>query len=685
MRLGKMLMMALILALPVSGQTVDLTQTQLRAGLSQLAALLAADVPKNARWVLVSSERGRFGIFNREEDVFSAEGNAFLFDEKPGVEARIMTLFDGGFYPVKAASEDQDNTPAMGQEFRAQWKNADAAKDVGTAIDWLKKQAKDARSTGNSGGRDPFSGNRDDPAANFTVIQQTAISWAAMLWHTGLEAPALSLATAALEGTDEAGRGRLLDAIFTRSANQAYSMAMKDLGEHRDWTKLRDALDVLVKKFPLGWEQRDAVRVFHHHVTERAKLSAEPPLKTKTPLSADDQKTLLGWLKELEAGKRSPYGIWSLPLPQEQHDGTETETAFPRSVGLDAVPLLAGLLGDDTLTLVSSSGGRGGYDQHFWDSGGDEEDRLRNFYKSLQKPPTRANLAWATLRDVLPQELRNVQDEDLSELIPDVLAWHASVKDASVSELAISYVESGQRDEAVLAHAISTDDPKQLSRLEGAMLENVNIWDLSGLDPFVTKLGKQRGPSFLNKVRQKLEGDLVRYQSDAKEEARQRKQMEAALKRLEAAAAGEKKTLDLPALLAIAADFDPQVASDDQLEFQDAFQQIPKVMEKLSASTRIESVAKVLPDFKSPQFAAQMLEFVFDGDRKQIPALKPEEHKAVLEATKPHWQKILETESTDDNRSLQAQVLVRLQQLASNCSRPVIVEADSFVNVVSRS
>lgn len=666
MRVGKSLLLhACVVSLTSCGASnaADFSPQELRDGLGKLAALLATDVPRTARWVLVSNDQGRFGIFTREEDVFTSEGNAFVFDEKPGKEARIMVMYDGGIYPVKSEEQAPQDVDRR-RDFHASWKDADVAKDVVTAIDWLKKQAKDARSSSNSGGRDLFSANGEDSAANFKVIQQTAISWAAILWHIGQEAPAVSLATAALEGTDEAGRGKLLDAIFTRSANQAYSMAMKDFGEHRDWAKLRDALDVLVKKFPLGWEQRDAVRVFHHQVTERAKLSAEPSLKTKAALGAEDQRTLLGWLKELEGGKRSPYGIWSLPLPQEQRGGTETETAFPRSVGLAAVPLLAALLADDTLTLVSTGGGRGGYGEQFWDIGGDEEDRLRNFYKSLQKPPTRANLAWATLREVLPQELRNVQDEDLADVIPDILAWHASVKNASVAELAITYIESGQRNESVLAHAIETDDPKHLTRLEGAMLENVNIWDLSGLDPFVTKLGKQRGHSFLNKVRQKLEGDLVRYQSDAKEEARQRKQMDSALKRLEAAAAGEKKTLDLPALLAIAAKFDPQVAGDDQLEFQDAFQQIPKVMEKLAASTRIESIAKVLPDFKSPQFAAQMLEFVFDGDRQQLPALKPEEHKAVLEATKPHWQKILETEPTDDNRSLQAQVLVRLQELA---------------------
>lgn len=669
MRVGKSLLLHvcfIVLALlkPVLGD--DLSEAQLRDGLGRLAALLAADVPKNARWVLVSSERGRFGIFNREEDVFNSEGNAFLFDEKPGKEARIMVLYDGGIYPVKAVQDNgPEGFPEVRREFHATWKNAAAAKDVTTAIEWLKKEAK------NAGGANPNAdGNDNDPAAKYAASQQTALLWAALLLHTGQDAPALALASTALAGTDETRRKQLLDAFFQRLGNQAYGKVMQDFARHRDWARLRDALDALVKKFPLGWQKRDAVRVFHHHAAERAKLPAEPPLKTKTTLNAGDQKTLLAWLKDLEAGKQPPYDIWTLPLLAEE-DGeaaarsNETEAAFPRSSGLAAVPLLAALLADETLTLVGVNDRDGMYnDQHYWGSGQDEIERLRNAYRSLQKPPTRASVAWAALQRVLPQDLQRMEQENLADAIPEVLAWHASVKNATPADLALAYIESGQNDETLLAHAASTDDPKKLARLEGAMLESVDIWELNQLEPFVTKLGAQRGPPFLVKVRQKLEGDLSRYQSDAKQQERQRKQMETALKRLEAAAKGEKKTPDLQALLAIAANYDPETGGEDQMEVQDAFQQFPKVMQKLSAAVRIESIVKALPGFKSPQFAAQMLEFAFNGDGEKIPGLMPDEKKAVLETTKPHWQKLLESEPADENLRLHAQVVVHLQELA---------------------
>lgn len=674
MRVGKSLLLhACFVALtwqpPVHG--ADLSAAQLRDGLGRLAALLAAEVPQNARWVLVSSERGRFGIFDRQEDVFSTEGNAFLWDEKPGREARIMTLYDGGVYPVKAETGDSSqDAQYLRREFRATWKNADAAKDAAAAVAWLKKEAQ--KSAGavmtNSGGR--FSGDPDDAAAKYAASQQTALLWAALLLHTGQDAPALSLATTVLAGTDEARRKQLLDAFFDRLGNQAYAKVMQDFDKQRDWARLRDALDALVKKFSSGWAQRDAVRVFHHHVVERAKLPAAPPLKTQSPLVDDAQTALLAWLKELEAGKQPPYDIWTLPPPPAGEDGenepraNEAETAFPRSHGLAAVPLLAALLADDTLTLVGLNQ-HGNFQRHYFGGGGrDEAERLRGSYRSLQKPPTRADLAWSALQRVLPQDLQHGEREDLAEAIPDILAWHASVKNTTPADLALAYLESGQNDAAVLAHAVATDDPKKLARLEGSMLESVDIWDLNRLEPFIEKLGPERGPPFLVKVRQKLEGDLGRYQSDAAQQERQRKQMEAALKRLEATAKGEKKTLDLAALLAVLAAYDPMAENDDRFMLEEAYRQIPKVMQKLAAPARVEAIAKTLPGFKSAQFAGQMLEFAFDGDGEKMPALKPEEHQAVLTATRPYWQQILEVEPTDENLRLQTQVVIRLQTLA---------------------
>ncbi|MFO1482563.1 MAG: hypothetical protein U1F71_04280 [Verrucomicrobiaceae bacterium] len=676
MRFRSRLIRVFTLALACAGHawSADLTEAQLRDGLGRLATLLAADVPKDARWVLVSSERGRFGIFAQQEDVFNSEGNAFLFDEKPGKEARIMVMYDGNVYPVKAGGEAEPDDNAYSdqpREFRATWKNADVARDVAAAVEWLKKEAKNVKGGSNGRGNDPFGGTGDDDTASrYAASQQTALFWSALLLHTGHDAPAFALATTALAGTDEVKRKELLDAFFDRIAGRAYTRVMSDFAKHRDWSKLRDALAALIKQFPLGWQMRDAVRVFHHHVTERAKLAAAPPLKTKSPLADADQKTLLGWIKDLEAGKQLPYDIWTLPHPKGGPDEevsarqNPAETSFPRSQGLAAVPLLASLLADDTLTLVGL-GERSSYEGHFW-GGGDQDatEQLRSRYRSLQKPPTRSQLAWNALQRVLPQELQRTENDDLAEVIPDILSWHEHVKNGTPTDLALAYIESGNHDDSVLAHAANTDDPKKLARVEGAMIERVDLWDLNRMESFVVKLGPQRGPAFLAKVRQKLEDDLGRFQSDASQQERQRKQMESALKRLEAAAKGEKKTHDLKDILATAAQYDPESEDVDRMEIQDVFQQMPQAMKKLPAAQRYEAIAKALPDFKSPQFAAQMLSYFSRGDGEALPEFKPEERKTVLETTRPHWQKILDAEMTEERHFLTVQVVNMLQELA---------------------
>ncbi len=483
------------------------------------------------------------------------------------------------------------------------------------------------------------------------------------------EAEALRLGKLAFGDANEEKRKQMLDGFFNSLAAPAMQELMRAFGESRDWAKLRDGLDALVKKFPQGWQQRDAVRVFLHHVTERAKLPAEPPLKTKPPLPEADQKLMLAWVNEMEGGKSPGYSRWTLPaLPDAETQGERVNaTDFPHSHGLAAVPLLAALLSDDTLTSVGAANLN---DRGYSFSSGSNDDaaqKLRNSYSQLQKPPTRAALAWSALERVLPNELRSGDESDHAALAPDILAWHESVKDASPADLALAYIEAGDRDDDVLAHALTLTDEKKMARLENAMIENVSVYDLNNLEPLVEKLGAKAAP-FIAKVRQKLEGDLSRL-GDGQEQ--QRKQMESAMKRLEATAKGEKKKADLPGLLGELAKFDPQAQEEeDQMVMRQAYQELPKLMKKLTFAARVEAIVKALPDFKSTAFAAQMLSFALRSESEP----KAEERLAVLERTKEHWTRLLDRkeeasandESADDEPpGLLVQTVGALQTLAT--------------------
>ncbi len=633
----------------------ELTDVQLRDGLTKLVAFVGGEVPRDARWVQVESPGQRFGIFTKDADVFNSVGNAFLFGEKPGEEARIVVLFRGDVFSIKAErAEIRSREDASFREYRGKWKEVEVSKDVDIAVEWLRREAAKVKKAEPA---DPFgalgTGDPDNPAALFDQHQQTALLWAAILLHTGHEEEALKLARPIFRDADATRRQQLLDGLFGRLAQNGWLQAMRAFAVHADWGRLRDQLDALVKKFPMGWSGRDAVRVFLQAVTERAKLPAEPPLKTKLPLPAADQESLLTWLKEQESGKFSGYSRWTLPALPDADDGPGKAmgyTAFPRSHGPAAVPILAALLADDTLTVVGveAADRDTGY-MSSWDNVDpfghreiDAADKLRAMYRYLPKPSTRADLAWHLLQQVLPNELRSGGEADLAERANDILAWYGSVKDLAPPDLALKYLEGGLNDADILAHAFATTDPKKIAQLENVMVDQADVYSLNSLDPFITKLGA-KAPAFLGKVRQKLEEELTRY-GDGQD--RLHKQMEKGLKRLDALAKGELKKPDLPALIAMMAAFDPAIPEEDQTVAQEAFVELPKLLKNLTLQAKLEAIVPVLPDFKSSRMAEYMMQLVFMEENGS--KLKPEDGLAALEKTKSHWKRLLERSSDPD-------------------------------------
>ncbi|WP_395753577.1 hypothetical protein [Prosthecobacter sp.] len=679
MRIGKVLLHLEILAclafaMPTMGG--DLTDVQLRDGLTKLEALLGNVVPKNARWVQVESQGQRFGIFTREEDVFRTEGNAFLFDEKPGVEAQLVILHSGTLFTAKAETNDRRAGVRRG-EYAATWKNADISKDVAAAIEWLTKESKKPGiNQAVPQSVDPFSrgGRMNEEAAQLVQHRQTALYWSALLLRTGHEAESIALARAAFGNAEEKLRKQLLDGFFDRQAQSAYQDAMGAFAKHHDWAKLSAALTAVVNQFPLGWQQRDAARVFIHKVNERARLPAMPPIKASRPLSEKEQAVLTAWLQDLDAGKSTDHSRWTLPLPSgeagaEDQEDKDSRASFPRNYGIAAVPLLAAILGDETLTLAglnvrqSQSFGLGGHVN--FGGHADAAELLRSAYGRLQTPSTRSQLAWSLLQQVLPQDLRSEGSQNVAEVAPDILAWYASLKDATPGEIALAYIEAGEEDEEILAQALTVTDPKKLARLENGMLESANVYDMSNLTPFVRKLGPEKAPAFIKKVRLKLEAEINGFRSTDQE--KQRKQMESGLKRLAKAAQGEQKKPGLKEMLVMLAAYDMKAEDEDQQEARETFGSLPTLLNKLSVTERLDMLLPLLPDFKSPQVAEHLLGLALNGENGEGDKnLKPQERLALLERTRPHWQKLLNSkEIEDDSLRMLVQLVASLEKLVT--------------------
>lgn len=623
-------------------------EAQIRAGLTQLAAHIAADVPTSARWVQVETEGQRSGIFgDHQGDPFRIEGNALLISEKKEVEARIVSVNSATAATIKHISQAEKMTPQDYQrgQMPATWKDADLAKDVAAALEWLGKEV--AKKGGSTSNNDPFGGSSGEGGPP----QARALIWAALLMHTGHAEEAVKMAAIVLKDADEETLKEVLDASFEHVASMRYMRCLMDFATHRQWSRLRDELTALISHFPHGWRQRDATRVFLKHVTARAAFTSEPPFKTTPALPEAEQKVLSTWVTELESGKQPPYSRWVLPPleGQRQMDGEQT-TAFPASHGLKALPMLAALLTDETLTTSMNAYGGGSF---FGASGSDAAEKLRSAYSQLMKPSTRAELAWSTLQRVLPSELQH-SDLSFADRSAEVLSWYAKIKDLPPAELALSYLESGDNDELVLAHALRLEDPKKFQRLEKTVIENAQVYSLNNLSPFVTKLGPEKAPAFLTQLRTKLEADLSRYGSGDNE---QQKMLERGMKKLEAAAKSEGGKIDINAALQTLMALTDDAEGEAQMDAQDAYQQLTEGVKKMPQLERLTLLLPRIPEFKSGRFAGALIQIAQNnGDEAPTP-LTQEQRKTLLSTLKPSWNPFLEKQRSQEITQQQLSLL----------------------------
>jgi len=635
--------------LGLASMTEAADEAQIREGLIKLAAHIAADVPTSARWVQVETEGQRSGIFgDHQGDPFRIEGNVLLISEKKEVEARIVSVNSATAATIKHISQAEKMTPQDYQrgQMPATWKDADLAKDVAAALEWLGKVV--AKKGGSTSNNDPFGGSSGEGGPP----QVRALIWAALLMHTGHAEEAVKMAAIVLKDADEETHKEVLDASFERVASMRYMRCLMDFAAHRQWSRLRDELTALISHFPHGWRQRDAARVFLKHVTARAAFTSEPPFKTTRALPEADQKVLLTWIAELESGKQPPYSRWVLPPleGQRQMDGEQT-TTFPASHGLKALPMLAALLTDETLTTSMNVYGGGMF---YGVSGSDAAEKLRSAYSQLMKPSTRAELAWSSLQRVIPSELQN-SDLSFADRSAEVLSWYAKIKDLPPAELALNSLEAGDNDELVLAHALRLEDPKKFQRLEKTVIENAQVYSLNNLGPFVTKLGPEKAPAFLTQLRTKLEADLSRYGSSDNE---QQKMLERGMKKLEAAAKGEGGKIDLDAALQTLMALTDDAEGEAQMDAQDAYQLLTEAVKKMPQLERLTLLLPRIPEFKSGRFAGALIQIAQSNGEDKPTLLTQPQRQTLLSTLKTSWNPFLEKQRSQETTAQQLSTLM---------------------------
>lgn len=657
-------------AAPVTGiPTVSpVGEPELAQGLEKLAMMLEPDIPVNARWVKMRPVAQEIGLLIPQGDGADIRGNGFLVREKAAAEAEVWLPSVSGsitVHPPKAEERGAGGGwygggPSMMPDTAGKWEKADLAHDVAAVEAMVRKQIDRAKSAAASRGDMPdYEGdmpgytNMNDPRAVLRVVRRSALLWSGALQRTGHSDDAAKIARLALEGTSVEDRRQLLDRIFQFQADTCWRNALATFGKNHDWKELRARLDATVQRFANGWPRRNAARVFLRKLDERVAQGDTPPLKLAGPMPEADQKILRDWL----ASPRALFQ-WTL-LPQVMDDegnaplpDNETAKTFPSSKGVAAIPMLAALLKDDTLTPGEQ--GNPYYSSHS-SSGEDPVDRLRQEYQQFQKLPTRGEIAWATLQQVLPPNMRSNDPGGPGEKMAEVLNWFGSIKNASPADIALFYLESGDSSPNMIANALKTADEKKITRVEDAVIATAQMYNLDALEPFVRKRGEKAAP-FLKKLREKLEGELERFQGDG---GSQKKQVDLAMKRLEAKAGGKVKLRSAEELLAViekggvGLNMDGEGQEPENVaEAADAMKDLSPVLIKMPDLERFNLVMKHLPKMRVGQLVMQFYLFMFEpryASRGMGFAikLKPEQRKQAVTDTRDLWTKLLNTEFPD--------------------------------------
>jgi hypothetical protein len=408
---------------------------------SALIALGMPAVSPAAKWVSIPQNRG----YNNSKLEINTKGTHWLItvDEKN----QLLALGAVSTTPLPSSRDPKKQEP----------KEADLKADV-EAVHKALKKFKSLPSDEFTFAFDYYGG---------TESLASVVVFAAQLRQAGHPDLANSLTHATLI-INPAKQEAIIDAAISQIADSFYKDYTDQFANDHNWSTYHQNLLSLLKRFPRGWNNRDAVALCIEPTARRAKdqlpalpalddmklaaLAAaliEPILVVK---KADDENTFHGVdLSQYPAQHRAEIRqqILSMtqqgiPLPQsddretiptqwllEPVQATEESPPVNRILakGIHAIPLLAAIAEDNTLTHIISNSSS--YSAHYRYSGSSTPSALQ-LHQSLRRPITRGELATRLLQSALPDpssHLRSLSAADIAQTALDFWKLHKDKKD----------------------------------------------------------------------------------------------------------------------------------------------------------------------------------------------------------------------------------------------------------------
>jgi len=451
---------------------------QENAGLEKaLEKFFALGLPeaKGGKWVRFSSENSEPGGTMPGDYNTQYSGNAWLVREEKGV-AQLVTS-DGRVVRGKRARDDEEESGGGDGARRVMIQPGSLEQDLKVFAAALKAPL-------------PRQFARDDEDA---VRGRARMAGGALLFLAQLQR----------QGRGDFVRAALPQVVaLAKSPEQAVDGAVSLLADAQlaslaetwnaggDAARYAAALEVLVAKFPRGWEQREAASLLAVRVREQAP----------GPLAGEaDAKQAADFLLKLKPAQAAELPLernWFLPgggqggrFPSGEDDEEETETPAKTGSAVAAffakkretAVALAKLLDDRRfLRLDRVENSRSSY-------GGRQsrEETVRQQYDALARPYQMGELAWSLLSQLLPDAIRSDAADQPTTRAAVALAWLQAAAAKTDDELAWDYLRSADRayeDEfrRSLHFLVERGTPETLVQLREVFVDP-GVWNESSL------------------------------------------------------------------------------------------------------------------------------------------------------------------------------------------------------------
>ncbi|MEZ5303203.1 MAG: hypothetical protein R3F11_21550 [Verrucomicrobiales bacterium] len=455
----------------------------------------------------VATERSRYGTFSE----IGMKGGGWKLEDPGKVEgSAVIVTLEGERQEII----DRRAGQALLERLRKQWRDEgkseeevdDEVRRYFAGVGWGEAKPADAKEDADRLA-DGFT--RKEGAEESRILQMVrygsqsgeALIAAAYFYKAGFKdqanraAAGLFAAAENPESIIDSAIGILAEREYNRAVNAFFSE-----GEAQgDWGKLSDALGATIAKFPRGWRNLGAVRLLAQKVAARPP---QPPELTAEGLS-DTHRKLAAQIANDKSGQLYiPDSIGWLAGAVDPEDGGEggSLTAEITKLRLDAIPMLAALIGDETLTHIDSRYIRRGSFSYSSDDDTESEAFILEAFKNMRRPATRGEFAEAFLQSIIPDESEDTfsREEPLPEETQEnSLKFYADHKDKSPTELALFYLQNGgssQKVEAITSLLESGDEHLEVienyyldpTRSRSASGASITMWKArqGGVSPF---------------------------------------------------------------------------------------------------------------------------------------------------------------------------------------------------------